>query len=308
MPTLQAAARPLSASTTLLVAALSLLGLELGVRATYDAPTPLLDKAAEYAALPKDGHRDILVLGTCLPEQILDEDRVAAALPADLRVAELASAATGPLDWALALAHHIPDDAPLAAIILAYGKADLTIEPDPWESELMDLATVGDLPLLLSIGCQDADCYAEMSLRKASRAYRYRGWLANRMWTGLHTKVPTPSRAAGDTAGPGGPEGHVQREQDLRPLQRVLDAARARGVPIYGWELPRREQLAGPVQPQAGAAQVHATLDAAGVRTLDLGVLPLIPAHFTDDVHTTAAGTAVISDAFAAALTRTFGG
>ena len=296
--------RPLASIAVVAVAVLTLVGLELGVRAIYEAPTPLLDKARAYAELPVGPTRDVLLLGTCLPEQILDEDRVSRALPPDVRLVELASAATGPMDWALALRHHIPTDAPVSALILAYGKSDLTIEPDPWESEMMDLAALSDLPLLMEIGCQDTDCWAEMGLRKASRAYRYRGWLANRLWNTLGTRVPRPTRRVGDTAAP--PTSAPTRD-DLRPLQQVLAAATARNVPIYAWELPRREQLEGQVTPPANAQQVRALRDGAGAKPLVLGTMPLEPSHFTDDVHTTAAGTAVISDAFAAALLAALG-
>lgn len=235
--------RPLAASWTLLIAALAALGLEGGVRALYEAPAPMLRKALAYQQAPTQGDQ-LLVMGTCLPEQIIHVDQLSERLSADVHL--LASPAASTRLFTLVLRNFVPEDAPIKAILVPYGRRDLTSLMAPWESQVMELASWRDLPEIVAWGCgEDRECAGEMWMRKASRAYRYRGFLANRFWYALGTRPPVP----GYVMSPGAVDPQDERGfvPGQPPSPRANEAAKGPqpqaggGAQGMGWERQKKE-------------------------------------------------------------------
>ncbi|MCB9742666.1 MAG: hypothetical protein H6741_11795 [Alphaproteobacteria bacterium] len=263
-----------------LAAVVALGGLELGVRALYSPPAPMLRKALAYQEAPH-AREELIILGTCLPEQIIHPDELAKQLP-DVDVHVLASPAATIRLFYLFLDNFLDGDEQIRAILVPYGRRDLTNLMAPWESQVMELAGWEDLPQLAEWACPgELECALEMGLRKASWTYRYRGYLANRFWYGLRTRPPIPGwvlspgavdpkdspeaaapgglqgqQGPGDHAGPGAPPpqkggaalGWERPEAELAEadprrfvyLEALLDAARARGIRVVFTPLPER--------------------------------------------------------------------
>ena len=174
---------PLSARAVTLILLGVLAGLEAVVGLAYQPPTPMRDKLEAYLGSRTDA-RDLLILGTCLPEQTIQAEVLEREL-GDVKVHNLATQASSSLLWYLVVNGHLPDDGRVAGILIPYGTDDLTTLMDPAESQVMDLARLGDLPMLVGMACPTTDCAIDMGLRKLSRAYRYRGKLAKQVWAGL---------------------------------------------------------------------------------------------------------------------------
>lgn len=334
--------RPISLSTVAASVLLALTGLEIGVRELYEPPAPMLRKAVQYQQAAHEG-RELLILGTCLPEQILKPELLAKQIGPDVRVHILATPAAGAQLFTLVLRNYVPDNAKIAAIVVPYGRRDLTNEMPPWESQVMELASWGDVPGLIGETCDDAGCAAEILLRKASRAYRYRGWLANRFWFGVGSKPPIPGfilspgavdpneGADGVVHNPGAPPpGPPQGTPGAMPppggfgwerpddglaeedpsrfvhLEAMLAEAKKRDLRVLFTPLP--ERAAGGGRPPPNSAydrRVAEVIREGGGELLELSKIDgLGPQHFEDDVHLNAAGQQLVTLAIGAALAR----
>ena len=274
---MKAPLNPLSLRSTLLVVLVSIFGLELGVRQLYSPPTPMLDKAIAFEAQAHSKDQ-LLIFGTCLPEQIISPELLQQQLGGDLQVQNLATAAGTSRLMYLTLKNYISESTPVRGIIVPYGTTDLTKRMDPYESQAMEIARLEDLSDLIAIECVDADCRTQMWMRKLSKAYRYRGYLANWFWQSIGSKPPVPGYAASpgaveerpgdkpppmssqrrpdrpvdrlgdgaiepDRSGPGrylGPERMTVVKSDFRYLIAFLDLAKEREIPIFLVPLPLR--------------------------------------------------------------------
>ncbi len=317
--------RPLGLGALALVLAGTFASLELGVGLAYDAPSPMVDKASEYAATTDGSTRDVLVVGTCLAEQIIDPTQLARQLGSDVTVHDLSTPAGSVLLWTLALKNYVPEDADVALVLLPYGDSDLRTRMNPWESQVMDLAGWGDLPMLADLTCEDASCVSELILRKASRAFRYRGYLANWIWHALGTK--SLSRVAGQDALTQAREGGRQLEPSSDPggatqglgwtggrraqqssgeeairfedLQVLLDLAQQRGWPLLFTDLPMRPDPRDPywLRQRANARKsTSAFVESRGASHRSLEEVPgLERDHFTDEVHVSMEGGRLIT-------------
>jgi len=183
--------QPLSIRTLCALIVLTLGFLEFGVRRTYDPPTPMLDKAQVFQA-KKHTTDQLLIFGTCLPEQIISPDLLQQQIGTEVQVQNLATAAGTSRLMYLTLKNYIPQSAPVRGIVVPYGATDLTKRMDPYESQAMEIANFGDVSELVEIECEDPDCRTQMWLRKGSKAYRYRGYLANWFWQKIGSKPPIP--------------------------------------------------------------------------------------------------------------------
>jgi hypothetical protein len=183
--------RALSIRSLCVLVVLSLGALEVGVRRTYDPPTPMLDKARVFQAQQHTTDQ-LLIFGTCLPEQIISPQLLQAQIGENVEVQILATAAGTSRLMYLTLKNYIPEDAPVRGIVVPYGATDLTKRMDPYESQAMEIARLGDVSELVEIECEDPDCRTQMWLRKVSKAYRYRGYLANWFWQHIGSKPPIP--------------------------------------------------------------------------------------------------------------------
>ncbi len=317
--------RPLGAGAVALVLAGTFGVLEAGVGLAYDAPSPMVDKASGYAAGVTGQTRDVLVVGTCLAEQIIDPIQLGRQLGSDVVVHDLSTPAGSVLLWTLALKNHVPAQADVALVLLPYGDSDLRTRMNPWESQVMDLAAWRDLPLLAELSCEEAGCVSELVLRKASRAFRYRGYLANWFWHTLGTK--SLSRVAGQdaltqareggravrpeelpgqaTAGLGwqtgsGPSPGAGTE-DIRfdDLQVLLALAQDRGWPLMFADLPMRPDQRDDywLKQRADARrQTSDFVEAGGGAHRSLAEVPgLRREHFTDEVHVSMEGGRLIT-------------
>ncbi|MCB9777270.1 MAG: hypothetical protein H6742_01735 [Alphaproteobacteria bacterium] len=222
------AARPLSALALLALALATAGGLEWAVARHYDAPVPALLKARAYRAQAMEPGPQLIVMGTCLPEQTIDLDELARQLGGGTRTLNLAAPATGPRVWALTVDEWIPEGADVRAIVVPYGHHDPTIVLAPWESQAVDVAGWDDMPFLVRNSCTGPACASDLVLRKASKAYRYRQRLANALWAAVGARPPEDGPVGGPHAGPG--EGG--------PAD-IADHARidATGAPIQGREV-----------------------------------------------------------------------
>ena len=173
---------PLSARAVTLILLGLLVGIETVMGLAYRPPTPMQDKLEEYAASRTDA-RDLIILGTCLPEQTIQAEVLERQL-GDVEVHNLATRASSSLIWYLVVNGHLPDEG-VAGILIPYGTDDLTTLMDPSESQVMDLARFADLPQLFEMACPTSDCALDMTLRKLSHAYRNRAKLAKQVWAAL---------------------------------------------------------------------------------------------------------------------------
>lgn len=332
--------RPLGAAATLAVSLLALVGLEIGVSTLYDPPAPMLDKAADYNAVPHGTTEEVLIFGTCLPEQIIQTQALGEQL--DATVYNLATPAGTSRLFYLTLLHHIPEDARIKAIVVPYGRGDLTKLMAPYESQVMELAEWSDMPDLIAWSCQDSGCAVEMMLRKGSRGYRYRGYLANRFWQGLGTKEPIPGYVlspgaveppkmdeggspppnASQNTGDGAPQGKGGGGSEFKPtgpgadqqyvhLEQFLALAAHRGIPVVFIPLPERSQLderssgRAPDQDQG----LYDVIEQGGGVQVDVYALPgLSTQHFEDEVHLRPEGRILVTQAIGQALSERWSG
>lgn len=177
---------PFGAMLLALVAALY--ALEWGVTQRFVPPVSLrersLEVAREAAAHPREDRGRVVVFGTCLAARAFVPGPLREGLGADWDVHVLGTEGTGAVDWSLATRNLLPMDA-LGAIVVAWTAGDLQNQVSPWESRMVDLAGWRDVPDLAAHACEGVDCAVEVGLRKASYVYRWRGFLAARVWAGL---------------------------------------------------------------------------------------------------------------------------
>lgn len=269
----------------LLVATLA--GLDVWTRLSYQSgATGLAAKAAAVNA-SKSVKPHLVVLGTCLPEQQILGDRLAARLGANVH--NLGQAATSPLDWYFAYAHEL-DHARVDGLVLAYGANDLGVMSLPYESRVMDLARREDMALLVDEMCaDDTACAADLYLRWAWPTWRYRIRIANRVWRALDALPESRGRRE---------QSVVTGEAPLRYVRRLAAAARAEGVPVFFLPLPRNPAHPAPADSRRGADAQIAREEGATV--VELPTFP--PGHFTDDVHLASQGKVALTDALGDAL------
>jgi hypothetical protein len=304
------------------------LALEIGVTLAYDAPSPMVDKAKGYAAQVDGSTRDVLVVGTCLAEQLIDPAQLGRQLGTEVVVHDLSTPAGSVLLWTLALKNYVPPEADVALVLLPYGASDLRTRMNPWESQVMDLAGWRDLPLLAELSCTEAGCRSELVLRKASRTFRYRGYLANWFWHKLGTKsmsrvagqdALSQARAGGRELDPGsvpadptrglGWQGGQPRTdpgtKEIRfdDLQVLLDLAQERGWKLLFSDLPVRPDPRDPYwvrQRRKARSATKKFVEAGGGYHLSLAEVPgLQRDHFTDDVHVSMDGGRLITSQLA---------
>jgi len=175
-----------------LACVLAVVGFEVGVRLMYEPPAPMRDKAVAYGAAPHGDAPELVILGTCLPEAIIQPDLLAQRMGGGIRIHNLATPAGTARLWVLFLRHHVPEDAQIRALLIPYGATDLTKLMAPWESQAMELATWSDVPDMVEWACKDTSCALELALRKGYRTYRHRGYFANWFWQKLGTRAPIP--------------------------------------------------------------------------------------------------------------------
>jgi hypothetical protein len=233
---------------------------------------------------PDRGRPSVWIFGTChgagLNAKVVEE-----AWGSPTHVINVGAAASTPVDWWVAqramFAEAQAQGLPLPdAIILAPAGADLMLNPSPWSSQTMELAGWDELLPILSATCTDLSCVAELSLRKASRLYRYRGYLGQLFWAGLGVPSPAPPPIEGDTDGEdvaspnrfrgawlSRPAGAVRPSQEAAKPGNRLEAARWR----LDASLPGLEPT---VDPYHWTRQIEAEAEAHGVQTLIYTIPP----------------------------------
>lgn len=304
---------------------LTLLSAELGVRALYRAPAPMLDKTAAYLAQPHGATPELLVFGTCLPEQIIQTQALGEQL--GLSVSNLATPAGTARLFYLVLKHHIPQEAQIQAIVLPFGTRDLSKEMAPHESQVMALAPWSELPNLMRWACpDDSSCASELLMRKASYAYRNRGYIANKVWMSAGVRAPIPGYVLSpgaiappqDGGAPPPPVAHIPSstpelelngvpDLEFQYLYRFLLLAQARDIPVMLVPLPSRsdfETKRAPDPSQAGYQErLQATIQAGGGTLLKVQDIPGLSAQdFTDDVHLSPQGRDKVTSALGNAM------
>lgn len=288
--------RPLPAALVVLLAVLSVAGVEVWTRLSYKTRDGLLEKAHRFTETARPEDNNLVILGTCLPEQHINADLVEARLGGGWVVHNLGNQATSTLDWQLTFRNGLPLDR-VDGLVIATGARDLTALIRPWESRVLDLATWRDLPDLSRYVCADAECTTDLALRTVSKTWRYRARIANRVWkflgalTSGGANMPPP--VAGQT-----------EKAAMAYLARLLADAKAHDIPTWLLPLPTQH-----VSDERATAAYHAAVDPVladgGAKTL--AVPNLDARYFTDDAHLTREGTRLLSEAFATALRADLG-
>jgi hypothetical protein len=273
----------------------SLAAVEVGTRRAWRPEDGLAQKAAGFAAAARADERNLVILGTCLPEQHLHADLLEAELGGGWVVYNLGNEATTPLDWHLVYTNRLPRDR-VDGLLLAYGARDLFADLPPWESRVTDIATWRQLPSLVEHGCETTECGLDLGLRLASVAWRYRTRLANRAWAGLGV-LQRP------TADP--PAGSVASAASLWWLTSLLTAAGADGARVWTLALPTRPGAPNEADDARFRARAATALGAGGARPLTVSGLP--PDAFTTDAHLTGPGAETLTRAVAGALREELG-
>lgn len=299
--------RPIPAWMLLIAVALALTAADQTIRRTWRPQGDIRYRALAYqrqASAPGPG--EVVVFGSCLPEQMMDMARLQASITGDLELFNLGIASGTGLMWTVLLKDYIPQGANVEAILIPFGHTDLSRRDVPWESHLMELASWRDLPAIAEADCDTLDCYFEIGLRKASWLYRHRTFVAGSLWTALGA-----GRLERTTW-----HGEYQRQwasirseytDPWRYLKRFLSLARERGVPVILTPLPDRNTLTGSWNPPERQREELRRRDEI-IRTYGahLKAFPEVPglsaAHFEDDVHLGAEGRRMLTDALAGAL------
>jgi hypothetical protein len=281
----------LSFRTIVACVLLTVVGLDVGVRLAYRTRDGLYDKTIDFSAHAPAG-QNLVILGTCLPEQHIRKEQLATDL--GVPVYNLGVQATNPLDWHLAFKNALPTDR-VGALLVAYGSMGIETTVSPYESRVMELARAEDLPEILGQVCDTSECRSDLVLRWAWPTWRYRARIGNRLWKGLGAwSLQAPEQGA-------------MRDYSaaaLHFLDRLLATAEARAVPVWMLRLPSRD---GEVIRDEGTARAEAdAFTRHGARTLELGALPT--QMFEDDAHLTRAGSEELTRRLAAELKgRVFG-
>lgn len=274
---------------------LTIIGIEGVTRAGYHTRDGLREKAGRFEAAARDEDKNLVILGTCLPEQHILEGLLQDRLGSGWVVHNLGNQATSPLDWYLAFAHELPLDR-VDGVLIAHGRRDLVAQISAWESRVTEVATWGDMPGLIEHVCDDADCKSDMLLRKASATWRYRVRIANRWWAALDAlAVEAPSMPP--------PPTDEDLQAPLYYLGELLRTAQEAEVPVWFVPLPYRE-AAGGTETGQDMNRYHGFVDpvitAGGATVLDIPSLP--EEDFVDDSHVTKEGATLLTTSIAAAL------
>lgn len=239
---------------------------------------------------PDASHKQAVILGTCLSEQHILLPDLQQAMPTGWQVHNIGAPSTTPVEWYLALKNRLAE-APIGALVIAFGRFDLTEPGNPWESETLDLATSRDLEDLLDRVCETSECRLDLRLRKASALWRYRPLLGAMIWQrlGMASATPDQSRArlrVVDGLRDQSAEVWDPNSPSVLYLRRLVDLARERGAQVYFLPLPLR-----PDQPDRHQLAARAALQ-NGLQTLVqqtgstlLAPPPLPPDVFQDEVH-----------------------
>lgn len=282
---LQRARVRLSFPAFVLLVVASFVGLDVWTRASYRTKGGLNEKITHFAETAGAGP-NLVILGTCLPEQHLRAEILSQALGGTVH--NLGVEATSPLDWYLAFANGLPHDR-IDGLVLAYGEADLQAEILPYESRVMDLARLGDMPDLLSEVCSGVECKVDLLLRWAWPTWRYRVRIANRVWSTFDA-LPLQQAAA--------PPPRRYQGAPMRYVRRLIRRARAEDIPVWMVPLPRRPEP-GRVPPPSVAEEAKMIAEEGAV----LVPTPKLDAsNFESDVHLTGAGAFTLSHAVAETL------
>lgn len=289
------AVRPLPLAWVLGLAVVALLALEAYARLGYHAPGELPRKAAAARAGLRSDAVDVVLYGTCLGEQTLDDRLIGARLGERGVVHNLAAAGTETMDWFLAQ-QNVLDPDNLDATVVLYIAGDLVRAPSPWRSQALDLARWGDIRELAYWSCSSPDCVAEFYLRRASFFYRYRAYFGNFVWWQAGARAPAGKGTPPEGMPPAGTrkDGETAAQHFLGRLVQVTVAA---GVPIVFIPMP--------VSGRGGNAGGD---DARWARYLEgLGAVvakspTLSPGDYEDDVHLNGRGKVAFSEAVAAII------
>ncbi len=228
---------------------------------------------------PGDG-ADVVILGTCLASQELNDRAVATAWGKG-EVHGLGMAGTGPMDWALAVRNLLPDG--VERIVVAFVPGDLQNAVPPHESRTTELMTVADLPDVW-MSCPTGSrthCGTELALSFAWPAYRYRGFVAAKIWASVGASAPPLP-----PAGPRAPIAAVppSPEDALAWIARLTDAAHDHDAAIDFVQMPVRADANRTVASQdPGLPGLKAVLSDHGAGFAQLPSLPA--AMFTDEHH-----------------------
>ncbi len=293
------------------------LGLVLLHQAIRLVPLPpsLADTIARVHATPGD---DVVILGTCLASQELSEKRMEAAWGGGA-VDGLGMAGTGPMDWALAVKNELP--AGIEHVVVAFVAGDLQNGVPPWESRTPELMRATDVPAVwescdsrLRPGSGSAAenairCRVDVTLLYALPAYRYRGFVAAEVWNWLGAQTLGGEKTIGGRAKAGSLDDlrltAPTPAEALRWLERLADAARARGVTLTFLQMPvRADASVGFIAADPNFPALPADLKSRGAT---YHALPTINADlFEDEHHVRPEGSDALSDAVGAWLKQTW--
>ena len=152
----------------------------------YHRPPQLMSLVQQYENRKPGPH--VVVFGTCLGDAMQPE--AVQQTWKEGKIYNLSFRGSTALEWYLILHHTIQASPDLAAVVVVMGGNDLHLKSSPWESQILDLATWGDLPDLIRDGCTTPGCAMELVARKASFTYRARAFLALQIWKLLRTELP----------------------------------------------------------------------------------------------------------------------
>ncbi|MEN9786492.1 MAG: hypothetical protein RLZZ299_1756 [Pseudomonadota bacterium] len=292
----------LSSRAALLVGVLVVIGAELVVRASYTAPGAFTGRVAQARAALHTDRVDLVLFGTCLAEESLDQALLSDALGPGVRLHVLAAAGSAPLDWYLAL-RDLDAAGSADALAVAFGPSDLAASQVSWQTQALDLADWTATREIVWSTCttpggRDAECVADLYLRRASRLYRNRAYLANRLWHVLGVRVDSMRVSDGRP----GAEHEGATTPPLHWLRRFLEVARGRGREPMLLELPGNPEEPGD-ETRRQRAQVRGRVRSAlrGMRARV--VSPPAPSEgYVDDVHVNAEGRRALTEAVAPML------
>lgn len=164
----------------------TLVASDVLVKRVYHQPPQLMSLVQQYEGRTEGPH--VVVFGTCLGDAMQPE-AVQKTWPAG-RIYNLSFRGSTALEWYLILHHYIQNSPQLRAVVVVMGGNDLHLKSSPWESQILDLATWGDLPDLIRDGCNTPGCAVELVARKASFTYRARAFLALQFWKLWRAELP----------------------------------------------------------------------------------------------------------------------
>jgi hypothetical protein len=286
--------RALPGWSGLLLALLSVAGVEAAVRSAYVAPGDLPARVAHAAATLDPIGTDVLLFGTCLGEETLDHTTLADSLGRGARVHSLASAGTAPVDWYLAL-RNVIDPASVDLVVVAFAPGDLMLPGVTWQTQTLDMADWTSIREVAWWNCTqsggvDAECASELYLRKASLLYRNRPYLANRFWSGLGLRAEAATGSPHGAAGPAPGQAARVPASPLYWVQRFVDVVRESGRDPVFLELPRNPDHGTDADRRMRADMRADMLAALGRMRVEVHSPEAPRGDYTDDVHVTRAG------------------